>query len=239
MKKRADVVVVEQGHAKSRTAAAELIRTSNIVTDDIVIKKPSDLIALDAKIQVITPLPYVGRGGTKLAHALDAFRIDVTGKKVADIGASTGGFTDCLLQRKIKKVYAIDVGHSQLAPELRDDSRVVVMESTDARTVTLPEQVDLAVIDVSFISLEHILPHIKELLLPQGEIVALIKPQFEVGRENLGKQGVVKDEHARNEAVNAVIEKAKDLGFSVQGITEPPILGGTGNKEFLAHLTLR
>jgi|SRR3989344_5879244 len=113
------------------------------------------------------------------------------------------------------------------------------MESTDARTVTLSEQVGLAGIDVSFISLEHILPHIKELLLPQGEIVALIKPQFEVGRENLGKQGIVKDEHARNEAVDAVIGKAKDLGFSVQGITESPILGGTGNKEFLTRLTLR
>ncbi|HAT68600.1 MAG TPA: TlyA family rRNA (cytidine-2'-O)-methyltransferase [Candidatus Yonathbacteria bacterium] len=238
MKKRADIVVTEQGLTKSRTAAAELIRTGNIIADNATVKKPSDLISPDAKIQIITELPYVGRGGVKLAHALDTFHIKVSGKTLVDIGASTGGFTDCALQYGAKKIYAVDVGHSQLAEELRKDPRVIVMERTDIRTVTLPERVDLAVIDVSFISLVHILPRTKELLAPHGEVVALIKPQFEVGREHVGKQGVVKNEQAQKEALHTVLENAEDLGFSVQGITESPILGGTGNKEFLAYFTL-
>lgn len=238
MKKRADIVVVEQGLAKSRTAAAELIRTGNIVTGGTTVKKPSDLILSDAEIQIVAPLPYVGRGGIKLAHALDNFHIQIKGKTVVDIGASTGGFTDCVLQRGAKKVYAVDVGHSQFAEELRHDPRVIVIERTDIRTASLPERVDLAVIDVSFISLALVLPHTKELLTPHGEVVALVKPQFEVGRDYVGKQGVVKDERAQKEAADAVIKKAENLGFHYRGITESPILGGTGNKEFLIHLTL-
>lgn len=238
MKKRADIVVVEQGLAKSRTVAAELIRTGNVVVAGTTIKKPSDLISPDAEIQIVTQLLYVGRGGIKLAHALDTFHVKVDGKTLVDIGASTGGFTDCALQYGAKKVYAVDVGHSQFAGELRKDSRVIVMERTDIRTATLPERVDLAVIDVSFISLVHILPHTKELLAPHGEVVALIKPQFEVGREHVGKQGVVKNEQAQKEAIDTVLKNAEGLGFSVQGITESPILGGTGNKEFLVYFTL-
>lgn len=235
MKSRLDIALVEKGLARSRTQAAELVRAKNVLVDGTVAEKPSMLVASDADIEVTEKLPYVGRGGLKLAHALKHFKINVVGLIAVDIGASTGGFTDCLLQNGAKKVYAIDVGQSQLVPELRSDTRVVSLESTDVRTVALPELSDIAVVDVSFISLTNIFPAIHSLIKDGGTAVVLIKPQFEVGKGKLGKHGVVKDEESRQMAIKTVLASAEDVGFSFVSITDSPILGGEGNKEYLAY----
>jgi len=239
MKSRLDITLVENGLARSRTQAAELVRAGNVVVDGALAGKPSLLVESSANIEVREQLPFVGRGGLKLAHALKFFSINVAGLTAVDIGASTGGFTDCLLQNGAKKVYAIDVGHSQLVPELRADPRVVSMESTDIRTAKLPELVDIAVVDVSFISVTNIFSSIHALLKDSGQAIVLIKPQFEVGKGKLGKGGVVKDEDARLAAVDSVITKAQASGFACVSLTESPILGGEGNKEYLAVLKKR
>lgn len=228
-------MLVEKGLARSRTQATELIRAKNVLVDGAITEKPSMPVTDDTLIEVTEKLPYVGRGGLKLEKALEVFDIEVKDLAVADIGASTGGFTDCVLKRGAEKVYAIDVGHDQLVPELRADERVVSMEGTDVRTVRLPEPVDLAVVDVSFISVTNILPVVTSILKDEGRAVVLVKPQFEVGKGKLGKRGVVTDEKLREAVVETVVKKGEELGLACAGVTESPILGGTGNKEYLAY----
>ena len=234
-KTRLDSAIFERKLARSRSQAAMLIAEGKVKVNGIVATKASMAVDAGAVLEV-TPAEFVGRGGQKLAHALKEFKIDPTGLTCADVGSSTGGFTDCLLQRGARKVYAIDVGTGQLDATLRSDARVVVMESTDIRTVaSLPEPIDLAVIDVSFISLSLVLPPVKKLLAPAGRIITLIKPQFEVGKGRLGKQGVVKDEAARAEAIAKIEEYAKSLGFEAKGVIPSPITGETGNVEYLFY----
>jgi 23S rRNA (cytidine1920-2'-O)/16S rRNA (cytidine1409-2'-O)-methyltransferase len=197
------------------------------------------MISLHAALRVRTPLPYVSRGGLKLAAALQAFAIDVKDKVAVDVGASTGGFTDCLLQHGVRQVFAIDVGYGQLAWKLRSDPRVVVLERTNIRHLTqLPQAVlaDLAVIDASFISLALVLPPTLALLTPQTEVIALIKPQFEAGQEDVGKGGVVRDAKVHQRVLQETLDLAPTLGLTVAGLIASPLLGPAGNVEFLVWL---
>lgn len=235
MKKRIDIMLAEKKLVRSRTIAAELVRTGKVVVDGEIIEKPSITVSLDAEIKIIELPAFASRGGLKLARALDVFGVDVANRVVADIGASTGGFTDCVLQKGAKKVYAIDVGRDQLIPELREDSRVVAMEGTDVRSVEISEKVDLAVVDVSFISVKNIIPPLADLLKKDGEAIVLIKPQFEVGKGKLGKNGVVRDEKLRESVIEPVVLKAEESNLVLKAIVDSPILGGSGNKEFLAY----
>jgi 23S rRNA (cytidine1920-2'-O)/16S rRNA (cytidine1409-2'-O)-methyltransferase len=238
-KKRLDLLVVEQGLAESRQQAQRLIMAGQVRVGDRVIDKPGTRVPDDARVMVKGRLPYVSRGGFKLAAALDAFELDVAGWLVADVGASTGGFTDCLLQRGAKRVYAIDVGYGQLAWKLQQDPRVVVMDRTNARYLErLPEQVDLATIDVSFISLKLILPVVMGWLrrdAAESRVVALIKPQFEAGPEQVGKGGVVRDPAVHRFVLESVIGWAETQGLGLMGLIRSPITGPAGNIEFLAH----
>lgn len=237
---RADVALVERGLAPSREKARALILAGAALAGDRPIEKAGDLIAADASLRLRgDPLPYASRGGLKLAHALAAFAIDPRGAVAVDVGASTGGFTDVLLQGGAARVYAVDVGHGQLADKLRQDPRVVVIDRTNVRTMEparIPERCELAVVDVSFISLKLVLPKILPLLAPGAPLVALVKPQFEVGREHVGKGGIVRDEAARESAVEAVLQAARALGCAVLGRTTSPITGRDGNVEFLIAL---
>lgn len=205
--------------------------------------KPGARVPVDAPIEVVGPIhPYVSRGGLKLEEALRVFSIDLTGRVVIDIGASTGGFTDCALQRGAKTVYAVDVGYGQLAWKLRQDPRVVVMERTNFRYFR-PEDLkgeppDVGTIDVSFISLSHILPPLARILAPPGEVIALVKPQFEAGRQQVGKGGIVRDPAIHRKVLLDHLEVAAQAGFRVLGLTPSPIAGGEGNIEFLSHLIL-
>lgn len=236
-KVRADELVVRQGLAESRSRAKALILAGEIRSGDRVILKPAEPLDDTLRLEVREKLPFVSRGGLKLDHALDEFGIDVTGVVAADLGASTGGFTDCLLQRGASKVYAIDVGYGQLDYRLRSDPRVVVMERVNARHLdTLPEPVDIVCIDVSFISLRLILPVAIRLLRLRGACVALIKPQFEAGRESVGKGGVVRDPRVRRQVVEHVADVARDAGFAVRRLTRSPITGPAGNVEYLIWL---
>ncbi|MBJ6799305.1 TlyA family RNA methyltransferase [Geomonas propionica] len=237
-KERLDKLVMERGLAPSRERAKALIMAGQVVVDDHLADKAGLMVPLEAEIRLKgEPLPYVSRGGLKLAQGLDRFAISVAGLVAVDVGASTGGFTDCLLQRGAQKVYAVDVGYGQLAWKLREDPRVVNLEKTNIRHLeSLPECPDLAVIDASFISLDKVLPPTLRLLKEDAAIVALIKPQFEVGRGQVGKGGVVRDEKKHQEVVKNVTELAQGLGLSVLGVCESPILGPKGNKEFLIHL---
>lgn len=235
MKQRLDITLVEKDLARSRTQAAELIRAGNVLVGGVVAEKPSMLVADEIRIEVTEKPPYVGRGGLKLAHALEVFRVDVAGLTALDVGASTGGFTDCLLQNGATKVYAIDVGQSQLVPELRNDPRVISLEGTDVREVILPKLADIVVVDVSFISLANIFSSTYALLKNHGQAIFLVKPQFEVGKGKLGKNGVVRDDKLREAVLESIIKKAEEVGFIFKASTESPILGGTGNKEFLAY----
>ena len=241
-KLRADVAVLEQGLAPSRERARALILAGQILCGDRPVDKAGDLLPAGAALRLRgEPMPYVSRGGLKLAHALDTFQVDVTGAVAVDIGASTGGFTDCLLQRGAARVYCVDVGHGQLDWKLASDPRVQVIDRTNIRHMPaerIPERCTLAVIDVSFISLGLVLPVVPPLLLPGSPLVALVKPQFEVGRGKVGKGGIVRDEADRRLAVAAVAEAARALGFAVLGETPSPITGGKGNVEFLLHLRL-
>jgi len=235
---RLDKLLVERGLAPSRPRAQALILAGKVLVDDTPVTKAGSQVAVDASIRLKQQdHPYVSRGGLKLAHALDRFGVDPTGRVCADLGASTGGFTDCLLQRGAKRVYAIDVGYGQLAWKLRQDERVVVMERTNARHLDgLPEPIEVVVGDLSFISLAKILPAVAR-IAPGARACLLVKPQFEVGRQAIGKAGLVKDPDARAAAVAEVLREAVALGFEALGEVESPITGAkSGNVEHLVDL---
>jgi len=235
-KQRLDLLLVEQGLAESREQARRLIMAGEVLVAEQVRDKPGQTFAVDVAIRVRNQLPYVSRGGLKLAAALTTFGVAVTDRVAIDVGASTGGFTDCLLQAGVARVYAIDVGYGQLAWKLRTDARVVVMERTNIRHLTtLPEGVlaDLAVIDASFISLALVLPATLSLLTPTGEVIALIKPQFEAGKGQVGKGGVVRDSKVHRQVLQETINLLTELGLTVTGLTLSPLLGPAGNVEFL------
>jgi 23S rRNA (cytidine1920-2'-O)/16S rRNA (cytidine1409-2'-O)-methyltransferase len=236
-KERVDKLLVERGLAETRAKAQALVIAGQVFSGQQRLDKAGQLLALDAPLTLKETLPYVGRGGLKLAAALDHFQIDVAEKVCLDIGASTGGFTDCLLQRGARRVIALDVGHGQLDWKLRQDPRVEVREKVNARYLT-PEDFDarfeIIVADVSFISLTKILPVVPPLMSEQAVIVVLIKPQFEVGREEVGKGGIVRDEAAQQRVVAEINACAEGLGLKVRGVIDSPILGADGNREFLA-----
>lgn len=238
-KQRLDRLLVERGLAESRERAKRLIMAGEVRVDGHLVDKAGKEVPADAQLEVTTPLPYVSRGGIKLAAALDAFSIDVRRLSVADIGASTGGFTDCLLQRGAAHVYAIDVGYGQLAWKLRNDPKVSVLERTNARYLKqLPggTLADMAVIDASFISLSLILPTALRLLTSSAQVVALIKPQFEAGKQQVGKGGVVRDERVHREVLEKTWQLANSLDMGVGGLCVSPLLGPAGNAEFLIWL---
>jgi 23S rRNA (cytidine1920-2'-O)/16S rRNA (cytidine1409-2'-O)-methyltransferase len=238
-RERIDQLLVKRGLAESRERAQALILGGKVFVGDRRVEKAGGRVSLDAAIEVRGKLPYVGRGGMKLAAALDAFGLDVTGATALDAGASTGGFTDCLLRRGARRVYAVDVGYGQLAWKLRADPRVVVMDRTNLRHLTpdvLPERPDLATLDLSFISLGAVLPVVARLLAPGAGVVALVKPQFEVGKGKVGKGGVVRDEGLQREAVAGVVAAARGAGFEHMGTTASPLPGGSGNREFFVLL---
>jgi len=237
---RADVAVFEQGLAPSRERAQALILAGQILCGDRPVAKAGEALPPGAVLRLRgAPMPYVSRGGLKLAHAVDTFRVDVAGRVAIDIGASTGGFTDCLLSRGAARVYCVDVGHGQLDWKIASDARVVVIDRTNIRHMPpdrIPEPCTLAVIDVSFISLRLVLPVLPPLLVPGAPVLALVKPQFEVGRNKVGKGGIVRDDADRRQAVADVAAAARELGFAVLGETTSPITGGKGNVEFLLHI---
>ena len=237
-KKRLDVLMVERGLVESREKAQALIRTGQVLVDGQVVIKPSARFGVDVSIEVKQPLKYVSRGGYKLEWALDNFGVDVSGFVCLDVGASTGGFTDCLLQRGAERVYAVDVGRGQLDWKLRNDLRVVVLEKVHAARMTrehVPEDVDLITIDVSFISLRKILDNVVRFKKPDGRIIALIKPQFEVHPRYVGKGGVVRSREAKRWAVERVVEKFRELGLPVSGIIKSRPRGPKGNEEFFIY----
>jgi 23S rRNA (cytidine1920-2'-O)/16S rRNA (cytidine1409-2'-O)-methyltransferase len=236
-KKRLDLILVERELVDSRQQAQRLIMAGQVTVDGRVVDKPGTRISQEVDIALQAARPYVSRGGLKLEAALDRFAIEVSGLIAVDVGASTGGFTDCLLQRGAFKVYAIDVGYGQLAWRLRNDPRVVVMERVNVRYLEgLPEPVDLATVDVSFISLELVLPAVIGFLKPHGDIVALIKPQFEAGRKQVGKGGVVKDPAVHRAVLHKILLWADEHGLTVRDLMASPLKGPAGNVEFLAHL---
>ncbi len=234
---RLDQYLAEKGLCKSRTAAQSLIKSGGVSVNGAPCTKPSaDVSETDAVAITGEQLKYVGRGGLKLEGAVNAFGIELSGLVCLDIGSSTGGFTDCMLQNGAARVYAVDVGTDQLDPKLRADSRVIVMEQTDIRTAQLPEQVDFVGTDVSFISLKQVIPHINRLLKMKGRAAALIKPQFEAGRQALNKKGIVKDEKIRRRVVEDITLFAQQCGFAVLGVTDSPVQGGDGNTEYLMYI---
>ena len=237
MKNRLDVILTEKGFFESRERARIAIMEGRVYVNGAISDKPGAQVKDDAVITVKgDDCPYVSRGGYKLEKALDVFNILPEGLTCLDIGSSTGGFTDCLLQRGARKVYALDVGTNQLAYKLRTDERVVCMEKTNFRTLdtdTFPETVDFACTDVSFISLKLIFPNAYKLLKDGADMIALIKPQFEAGREQVGKKGIIKDPAVHEEVIRKTAGYAKDNGFCVKGLDYSPIKGGSGNIEFL------
>lgn len=232
MRARLDIALVERGLTESREKAKRLILAGAVRVNGQVAGKPSDTVADDATIELAAAEKYVSRGGYKLEAALDTFHIDCTGKTCADLGASTGGFTDCLLQRGAAGVHAVDVGKGQLAWKLRQDPRVVVHDETNARNLT-GLSAELITIDVSFISLTKVLPAAVAMLKPAGVLLALIKPQFEAGRQDVGKGGVVRDPVVHERVKEEIKNFGLGLGLRLLGITDSPILGPAGNKEFL------
>jgi len=237
---RADLALVEQGLAPSREKARALILAGEVLAGDRPVDKAGDLVPADAPLRLRSaPMPFVSRGGLKLAHALQTFGVDVRGKAAVDVGASTGGFTDCLLQAGAARVFCVDVGYGQLDPKVAGDARVQVFDRTNIRHAPgdlLPRRAELAVIDVSFISLALVLPALRAHLEPGAPVIALVKPQFEVGRAHVGKGGIVRDEEARARALREVAETARQLGYEVRGDTVSPITGGKGNIEYLLYL---
>ena len=238
---RLDVFLTEKGLAESRAKAQALIMAGLVYVDGQKADKPGFPVSEEQTVEVRgTACPYVSRGGLKLEKALRDFGVDVHGFVCSDSGASTGGFTDCLLQQGAAKVFAIDVGYGQLAWKLRSDPRVVSMERTNIRNVTLEdlgEPLDLSVVDVSFISLKLVLPVIFQLLKPEGQVLCLIKPQFEAGKDKVGKKGVVRDPAAHREVLESFLASAAEIGFTVKNLTFSPVKGPEGNIEFLGHLT--
>jgi 23S rRNA (cytidine1920-2'-O)/16S rRNA (cytidine1409-2'-O)-methyltransferase len=239
-KKRLDLLLVDRGLAESRHRAQARILAGEILVNGKKITKAGTPVAVNCHVEVIGgDRPYVSRGGIKLAAALDAFSIDVTGLTCHDVGASTGGFTDCLLQRGAKRVTAIDVGYGQLHWKLRSDPRVTVLERTNVRHLeasALPYLSDLACIDVSFISLKIVVPAVLQLLIRRGHMICLVKPQFEVGRGLVGKGGVVRDPVLHQQVIDDLSRMFQELNLGVDGVIPSPILGPAGNKEFLMHL---
>ena len=240
MKQRLDVLLVQRGLAASRERATALIMSGVVLVDGQPAQKAGMSVGADSDITLKAPdHPYVGRGGIKLAHALDAFAIAVDAREALDIGASTGGFTDVLLKRGARRVVAFDVGHGQLDWGLRNDSRVVVIERANARALEpahLPSPVDVVTIDVSFISLRHIFPRVPALLREGADVVALVKPQFEAGRGEVGKKGVIRDPAVQARVVDEASGAAAEVGLVRQAMIESPITGDTGNREFFLHL---
>lgn len=239
-KTRLDVALVERGLAASRERARAIIMAGQVRVDGQVVSKASASVGADSQIALEVPdHPYVSRGGVKLAHALDDFKVDPAGKRALDVGASTGGFTDVLLQRGAASVIALDVGHGQLDWKLRNDPRVDVHEGVNARALTradVPHPVDLVVIDVSFISLGHILPALPPFMNDGAEVVALVKPQFEAGRDEVGKHGLVTDPAVHEAVIARVTTQAEAAGFARLGMVASAITGATGNQEFFLHL---
>lgn len=244
-KQRLDLLLVEQDLVESREQARRLIMAGEVLVDEVVVDKPGTKVSVDGTIRVRAGLKFVSRGGLKLEAALEDFGLDVTNLVAVDVGASTGGFTDCLLQRGTAQVFAVDVGYGQLAWKLRSDDRVVVVERTNIRYLDRlpgPDEsaslvlADLAVIDASFISLRLVLPPTLNLLKSTGQVIALIKPQFEAGRSDVGKGGVVRDVHTHARVIHETAELAQELGLSVAGLTVSPAPGPAGNIEFLIWL---
>jgi 23S rRNA (cytidine1920-2'-O)/16S rRNA (cytidine1409-2'-O)-methyltransferase len=244
MKKRAraDQTLVERGFFESRERAQRAIMAGEVRVGERVVAKPAEMIDVEAAIAVESPSPFVGRGALKLSGALDFFRIDVRDKTALDIGASTGGFTDCLLQRGASRVFAVDVGRGQLAWKIRNDPRVVVLEKVNARFLShehIPQLVDVCVIDVSFISLTLILPRAFELITPTGVILALIKPQFELQRKDVGRGGVVRDPELHDKARQKIVKFVEEAKYDVVGVVPSAITGTDGNQEFFICIRKR
>ncbi|NEO81878.1 TlyA family RNA methyltransferase [Moorena sp. SIO4G3] len=251
VKQRLDKLLVDLNLCESRQRAQVLIRAGEVMVDGQILDKPGTEIKTTAQIQVKEKPPFVSRGGQKLAKALEVFRISVNGRICLDGGISTGGFTDCLLKAGAKQVYGVDVGYGQVAWSLRNDQRVVLKERTNLRYLQPADlygvspvlnqgqvYADLGVVDVSFISLTKILPALWQLLSPPREVVLLVKPQFEVGRDRVGKKGVVRDPHHRADAIANVLESAKPLGWQYKGLISSPITGPAGNIEYLLWLAM-
>lgn len=240
MKERLDLLLVIRNLAGSREKAKTIIKSGNVYVNGKMVDKASSMFEEDVNIEIKdNPLKYVSRGGLKLEKALDSFKINLEGKTCMDVGASTGGFTDCMLQRGAKKVYSVDVGSDQLDSKLREDDRVISMEKTNIRYLTpeqIKDEIEFISVDVSFISLTKVLEPIRNLLIDRGELVALIKPQFEAGPENLGKRGVVKDKKAHIKTINNVSMFAHGIGFKCISLDFSPIKGPEGNIEYLIYL---
>ena len=241
MKERLDMLLTEKKFFDSRARAKAMIMAGKVLVNGQKVDKAGTLIAPDAQIRILgEEMPFVSRGGLKLQKALDVFKINMSGRIAADVGASTGGFTDCMLQHGAKMVYAIDVGYGQLAWKLRSNVQVVNMERTNIRNVTRQDLYyglpDFASIDVAFISLEKVLPVVYDLLKDSGEVVALIKPQFEAGREHVGKRGVVRDKKIHAAVIERVLNFAAEIGFGAVALDFSPVKGPEGNIEYLAHL---
>jgi 23S rRNA (cytidine1920-2'-O)/16S rRNA (cytidine1409-2'-O)-methyltransferase len=238
-KVRIDLLLVDRGLVESRERAQAMIIAGQVLVNNRKEDKAGSRVPEDADIRILgEQLRYVSRGGLKLEAALREFTVDVQGKTALDVGASTGGFTDCLLQHGAGKVYAVDVGYGQMAWKLRQDPRVIIIERVNIRHIDpalVPEPIDIAVIDVSFISLEKVVPSILQFLKPPTEIIALIKPQFEVGKGQVGKGGIVRDESARTAAIERVTSFFRETGFEVRGVIPSPITGQDGNVEYLIH----
>ena len=241
-KERLDLLLVEQGYFSSRERAKATIMAGKVLVNEMKIEKAGTMVPADGTIRILGEIhPFVSRGGLKLQKGLAEFNILLDGLVMADIGASTGGFSDCALQAGARKVYAIDVGYGQLDWKIRQDSRVVVWERTNIRNVTkesFGDPIDFVGIDVSFISLSLVLPVVKEFLDSAGKVICLIKPQFEAGKERVGKNGVVRDPKVHQAVLAEVLRKIVEIGFSIQGLSFSPIRGPEGNIEFLAYLDL-
>lgn len=237
MRHRIDLLLVERGLVPSWEQARALIMAGEVLANERVVDKAGALVREDVAIRLMEKPPFVSRGGIKLAHALDQFHIDVNSLVALDIGASTGGFTDCLLQRGASRVYAVDVSYGQLEYRLRVDSRVVVMERVNARySFSLPEAVDLATIDLAFISLEKVVSNVARMVRYGGKMVCLVKPQFEAGRNQVERGGLVKDPLVHARVLGRFISWAIEQGYRIGGLTPSPILGASGNREFFILL---
>ncbi len=243
VKERLDRVLVERGLAGSWQRAQALIMAGRVLVGEKRMEKAGAKVSLDSNIRIKgEDIPYVSRGGIKLEKALKEFRVEVEGKTIIDVGASTGGFTDCLLKQGAAKVYAVDVGYGQLAWKLRGDPRVICLERTNIRYLSpkkITDPIDLAVIDTSFISLENILPKVSDLIREGGEVIALIKPQFEVRKGQVGKGGIVREASKQQEVIRQISGFAEKLGLVAAGVIESPIPGQKGNKEFFIYLKKR
>lgn len=238
-KERLDVLLVSKELFTSREQAKRAIMAGDVLVDNQKKTKPGENVSTESKIEIIKRQQFVSRGGDKMLKAMQCFDIDPEGKTCIDIGASTGGFSDCLLQHGAEKIYAIDVGYGQLDWKLRQNPKMVVREKVNARYLEVADfdpRPSIAVIDVSFISLEKIIPKTKEILADTGEIIALIKPQFEADRNDVGKGGIIKDEAVHNKCVEKIKDFSHNIGLEINGVIDSPILGAKGNKEFLIHL---